>query len=344
MKKTIYPRRAVSDRKRRDIYTRIAEMTVRRYRVNWGKSILNVYQMDPDFLKIDAGLLEFMATEREGILAVLQDPHLTAQLTQLFVDTSIEFTYASNQFIQLIPEEEAVLRKLYRAYLADLQVVLETNPGVEALEASLAAVLKQHFQDLRANISRFFDRETARRAEENVILKKTVCSEYSPQLQLEVLGIRVDDLVEPVLDIGCGKSGQLVQYLAELGLQAAGADRVVQASLSLMEADWLALDFRPGTWGTVLSHMAFSNHFLFHHRYKNGQPEEYARKYMHILSWLKRGGSFYYAPGLPFIEQFLPDGVYRVTRQKIARPEISLAGQDMFLDEEPWYAARVMKR
>jgi hypothetical protein len=327
-----------------DIYTRIAEMTVRRYRVNWGKSILDVYQMDPDFLEIDAGLLEFMATEREGILSVLQDPHLAAPLTQLFVDTSIEFTYASNQFIQLTPEEEAVLHRLYRAYLANLQTILETSPGLENLQASLAAVLKQHFQDLRANISRFFDRETARRAEENVILKKTVCSEYSPQLQLQVLGIRVEDLREPVLDVGCGKSGQLVQYLAGLGLQVTGADRVVEPSPYLMAVDWLALDFRPGAWGTVLSHMAFSNHFLFHHRYKNGQPQEYARKYMQILSWLKRGGSFYYAPGLPFIEQFLPEGMYRVTRQKIARPEISPAGQDAILDQEPWYAARVQKR
>jgi hypothetical protein len=64
--------------------------------------------------------------------------------------------------------------------------------------------------------------------------------------------------------------------------------------------------------------MAFSNHFLFHHRYKNGSPDRHARMYMQILNSLKSGGSFIYSPGLPFIEQYLPPDRFIVTHQEVA--------------------------
>lgn len=64
--------------------------------------------------------------------------------------------------------------------------------------------------------------------------------------------------------------------------------------------------------------MAFSNHFIFHHWYKNGNPEPYARQYMAILASLLPGGAFYYSPGLPFIEDLLPAERYKVIRRKVA--------------------------
>jgi hypothetical protein len=42
---------------------------------------------------------------------------------------------------------------------------------------------------------------------------------------------------------------------------------------------------------------------------------------MQILSSLKPGGAFYYAPALPFIEQFLPGDTFTLSRKRIESPE-----------------------
>ena len=69
-----------------------------------------------------------------------------------------------------------------------------------------------------------------------------------------------------------------VAHLRGLGLQAFGIDRLVVPSEHLAEADWLEYRFPAATWGTIISHLAFSNHFIFHHLYKKGTPAAYARK------------------------------------------------------------------
>jgi hypothetical protein len=177
-----------------------------------------------------------------------------------------------------------------------------------------------------------------------VILKQVVCSEYSPQLQLEVLGINPDTLLQPVLDLGCGKSGRLVTYLRSLGMDASGVDRLVDPVEGLFAADWFNLPLTTGHWGTILSHMAFSNHFLFHHRYKNGQPETYARQYMALLSALKVGGTFYYAPGLPFIECFLPPARYQVSSYRFDPQALATRGLSVWPDDDKYSATRVERK
>ena len=178
-------------------------------------------------------------------------------------------------------------------------------------------LVADHFSDLRANISRFFDRETAGNAQANVILHPVVSAEYSPSLQMQIFNLQQADLIAPVLDIGCGKAGSLVRYLIENGIKATGIDRMVDPSPELTQVDWLAYHFQTETGGTILAHLSFSNHFVFQHRYKHGQVEPYARQYMAILRALKPGGSFYYAPGLPFIEADLPEQSYQIARRQI---------------------------
>jgi hypothetical protein len=114
----------------------------------------------------------------------------------------------------------------------------------------------------------------------------------------------------------------------------------VEASPFLVQADWFECDLQADTWGTIISHMAFSNHFLFHHRYKHGHPEEYARQYMKLLAALKPGGAFYYSPGLPFIESFLPTSQYSITRL-----ELNLEQPDFgsLLEEDVWYVSKIIK-
>jgi hypothetical protein len=126
----------------------------------------------------------------------------------------------------------------------------------------------------------------------------------------------VATLIEPVLDVGCGSQSYLVHHLRSMGLDAYGLDRDVESAPFLINLDWLHFSFGVCCWGTIVSHMAFSNHFLFHHQYVYGIPEHFAYKYKEMLDALRVGGMMYYAPSLPFIEQVLPAhfAVERVTK------------------------------
>jgi len=299
-------------------YQRMVDMIERRYLATANKSLRNVYDLDADFLNTDADA-DFAIRNQAKILSVLARPDLFEALVQVFVNLTIEFTYASNQFIQLNSREEVELRRIYAVYLRDFQRILSTSQTNTEIAERVKLLVAGHFGDLRANITRFFDPETGEKENANSIFNRVVCAEYSPELQLEIFGLRATDLIAPVLDLGCGKSGELVRYLNVMGVEAVGIDRMVDSSLggstSLIQADWLEFRLEPGVWGTILSHMAFSNHFVFQHWYTHGQVQPYACQYMAALGALKPGGSFYYTPGLPFIETYLPEDSYRIIRR-----------------------------
>ncbi len=299
-----------------DFFARMADVIAQQFNLNGDKSLRDVYQLNENFLDTHSDA-DFVIHHREEILAVLADRQKFEQLVDLFVHRAIEFTYASNQFMQINGIEETELRRIYSGYVREIGQMLAENNDAPEISDRLSRLVKEHFQDLRTNISHFFDHETTNARYSNVVLQKVVCAEYTPETQLEILGVQPDTLQQPVLDIGCGKSGRLVQYLRQNGIQATGVDRVVDPSPNLIQAHWPGYCMTSGYWGTVISHMAFSNHFLFHHLYRHGSIEPYARQYMTILKALKEQGSFYYAPGLPFIEAFLPQETYHVTQKRI---------------------------
>ena len=139
-----------------------------------------------------------------------------------------------------------------------------------------------------------------------------ICSEYSAALQLEILGLQPQTLQGPVLDVGCGEQALLVQALREAGVDAFGIDPLAQAPGALA-MDWHACDFGRQNWGTILSHQAFSLHFLHHHLLHEDKARVCAQTYMRMLQALRPGGVLAYAPGLPFIEAILPADRYVCT-------------------------------
>ena len=139
-----------------------------------------------------------------------------------------------------------------------------------------------------------------------------VCSEYSAALQLQILGLEPQAMLGPVLDVGCGEQAHLVQSLRAAGVDAFGIDPLAQAPGALA-VDWHACDFGRQKWGTILSHQAFSLHFLHHHLLHEDKARAYAQTYMRMLQALRPGGVLAYAPGLPFIEALLPAERYVCT-------------------------------
>jgi hypothetical protein len=318
-----------SPNEKQDFYAQMAQRIARRYRANKGKTLRDVYRLDADFLNTETDV-DFAIHNREKIISLLANQEQVERLVDLFTNLTISFTYASNQFIQINALEETALRRIYTNYLREMERMLVQNKSDAAIATALQKLVAGHFQDLRENITRFFDQETGAEAQTNVILQKVVCAEYSPELQLEILATQLEALEQPVLDFGCGKSGLLVRYLNQRGIQAAGIDRVVEPDTALVQADWLEYHLEPQRWGTVISHMAFTNHFIFHHLYQHGSIEPYARQYMAILGSLKIGGSFFYTPGLPFIEPYLPPDKYRITRKNV-------------IGKETVYASRILR-
>jgi len=145
----------------------------------------------------------------------------------------------------------------------------------------------------------------------------TIQAEYSAEFQIELLGLDVESLPEPVLDIACGSTAALVRELRRRGKTAFGLDRDVKTDPFLISADWFDYPMKPGSWGAVISHQGFSNYFLESHLKSGIEAAKCAIKYMEILRSLKTGGVFCYAPGLPFIEEILSAEKYRFVRMPI---------------------------
>jgi hypothetical protein len=141
---------------------------------------------------------------------------------------------------------------------------------------------------------------------------------YSPELQLEVLGVALDTMREPVLDVGCGAEALLVRFLRTAGKVAHGVDALASGGELATRADWLAFDYGTARFGTIVSHLAFTLHFMHQEMKRSDLAFEYARAYMRIVRALAKGGAFAYIPGVPFIESLLAPREFQVLRVALA--------------------------
>jgi hypothetical protein len=252
--------------------------------------------------------------------------HLAAEL--------VRFLLSRNQFLPLDARRTAALEALHARALAALGQALREGGTESALAGGLAAVATAYRDELAAFVAAL-----GPDAGEQLpaALREVVSAEYSPELQLAVLGLDAASLEEPLLDLGCGPEAKLVRFLRQAGKQARGVDRLVEPAPGLLRADWLEVPLPPASLGTLLSHLGFSLHFLHHHLRPGDGALQYARRYMELLRTLRPGGVFAYAPGLPFIEEHLDPAAWQVERTPVPVPEgrapLSI----------PWYASRVRR-
>jgi len=250
--------------------------------------------------------------KKTSIIELLENIETYKELVSFCTRTFKEIIYLNNQFINLDLKRENDIELMYSFFLDSMKNALSKNKSIMSLEKSIMYVLKDHFinhKDFAINLLNEYD--------ESFLTQKFVCEEYYPELQMNLLDINPNSIKEPVLDLGCGKSGILVNFLNSNCIDAYGIDRLVEENSKLIESDWFNFEFKKDYWGTIISHMSFSNHFNFNHHYKYGNVEEFAKKYMEIISSLKIGGSFFYTPDLPFIEKYLSLPKYRVTKKHI---------------------------
>ena len=222
-------------------------------------------------------------------------------------DKALEEFYRINQYYTFNSQAKNDLQNIYR----DLFSGIKTNKN------SIETISKKHYQNLKQWLRKTNPFAERIYSNTDFDIKPVACSEYSPDFQINVLKIDTKTLMEPILDIGCGKQGNLVKYLSHLGIVTYGIDRFSFMADNLSNSDWLEYDYGIEKWGTILSNLGFSNHFKHHNLREDGNYIQYGRKYMDILKSLKKGGRFHYAPDLPFIEQYLDNRQFKIEQNEI---------------------------
>lgn len=255
--------------------------------------------------------LDIFQFAKETVKATSDIDRLTPDSKQSLIDyatdKAIEEFCRVNQYYSFDLKAKNNLRKIYSDLFENFQT--KTN--------SIEDISKNHYEKLKSWLKENnpFAEKIYKNGDEKV--SQVACSEYSPELQIDILHIDVKHLMQPVLDIGCGVNGYLVNYLKNQGIEVLGIDRFKFTTSNLITADWLEYDYGKEKWGTIVSNLGFSNHFNHHNLREDGNYIEYGKNYMNILNSLKVGGCFHYAPDLPFIEKYLDNKQFDLRKYEI---------------------------
>lgn len=267
---------------------RDAELLLSLFHATWGPSLPALCRAEPEPLALAPELLTEARTHGSALASALAADEVLEAL--------LAFLWSRNQFFALELRERRTLEHDIARALSALASGAPIEEALARHRAALASILRARLGDDP---------------------REVVSAEYSPSLQLAVLGLKLETLKEPILDVGCGAGALLVRHLRSLGLEAEGLDRAAPPDIAT-RGDWLGHDYGTSHFGTVLSHLGFSLHFLHHHLAGGESAYDYARSYMAILRSLSVGGRFAYVPGLPFLEAMLEPRVHRVQRVPLA--------------------------
>lgn len=245
---------------------------------------------------------------------------------------------------------DAAERRIDALYLRlvdeTLGALVAPTPWAEA-ERGLRAAVAGHQSRLRRLVGELVGAPGGSSPAGAALPSPPICHEYEPALQLAVLGVVAPEtLAGPVLDLGCGERAALVRLLRVRGVPALGLDRLAPAEPGLLRGSWLDVELPPGRFGTVLSHQAFTLHFLHAHLRSGPAAELYARRYMGVLRALRPGGAFLYAPALPFVERHLDPERFAVRTRPlpVPRPDAGWPAALAAAVGEGFAAATVIRR
>ncbi|KNF09698.1 hypothetical protein CLPU_2c01500 [Gottschalkia purinilytica] len=304
------------------------------YTLSNGRLVLSPSRETSDLLKqktkIIADFIKFAKLNgtHQQLLA-----HISSNVIKLFMKV--------NQYLNFSYEDYLNLQKIYSEAYDRAYDLFSHNKQISDKE--IDDLFSSHYKNLQTFLLDSNGTEIFEKYKESPHLFTIKCAEYSPEFQMKLLNINLNTIRQPVLDIGCGSNANLVSFLRKNGIEAFGIDRNVDKTSYLYKANWLKCNFKPNTWGTVISHMAFSNHFIHHHLRANSQFELYAKKYMELLKSLKLEGSFIYAPGLPFIEELLSSNDSYVVDIKNINPQNLSINQDSPFNLKSYHTTKIVR-
>jgi hypothetical protein len=263
-------------------------------------SVEQVIELDPNFL---AALEELLGSASGDSLGCVP-----SDVVSLAVQALLTKLYSINPYLRISPGEVEELEAIYQ----------ETWQGMLRTRDIRATLRERHYPQLSRWLAAVYPKEFLKYLRTSPLVGRVVCEEYSAELQVELFQIEVSQMKQPVIDIGCGSHANLVRHLRSLGVEAYGFDRSLETYDGYLEqTDWFEYVFEPVRWGTVISNMAFTNHLNYAYRHDRAHLERYLLKMREVIESLAVGGRFYYAPGLPFVEQRLAPTQYGVERRCI---------------------------
>ena len=269
--------------------------------------------------------VEFLFAHRLETIEHLELADAVNDLVEHCIDSTKRYTYERNQFVNFTVEYDELLVAEFTDFIQQIRAALQKSETKTGLETEMVSVLRVHHERLRLIMASYCVTYLDNNLKENPLLRTVPCEEYSAEFQLSVLGLELHELVEPVLDVGCGTKGTLVNYLRGQGIAAYGVDRLAPESPFFFRDDWFDFDYSSQRWGSILAHQSLSTHFIYSYLHQPVSIEKFAKLTMNILDSLQVDSFLSYAPGLPFFEsQVEKMGKFKVTRQKISMrlPEV----------------------
>jgi len=293
------------DIRNREVDHGLLRLIAQRYESHISRDLKDYLESNYLFRESDPEFAQYLWEHRVAVLDNLRYETTRAAIIATVVEKTTGFTWSRNQFVPVSAEAFRILRAIYDTMLRESQDVLSSAASLRAMEEGVMHVLNNHHDRLRLFFAALCAETAGASSPTEVLLRSVPCEQYSPEAQLSILALDEHDLLEPILDIGCGSNGSLVQWLRARGLDATGVDRTVPSVPGFLNADWHDAPLDPGTWGTVVAHQSLSLHFLFHHNNGTTVSTRLASLYMRILASLKTGGRFCYAPSIPEFESVL---------------------------------------
>jgi len=204
----------------------------------------------------------------------------------------------NNQYLSLSKNDYAKVKAIYIQLIKNLR-----NERVGQVEyCNIRAIVKEHRSRLVALLA----------GKQDMVDVIIPCSEYSTSFQENILRLDISQILEPIIDIGCGHKASLVNEFRKRGLKAYGIDQYLKGEPYLLCENWLEFNYSGTRWGTVIAHMSFTNHLRRCLVYNKAEVGLYIAKYHEIIESLQPGGSFIYCPSLPEIESGIDKEKYAI--------------------------------
>ncbi len=301
-----------------DVVEELIRFTERKYKIQEDKSLKDFVYANYLFAEFDEEAAGYLFNNKEKIMHAFKDEGNRLRFVNYCIEKTKKYTYERNQFINVNKLYSDLLFERYENLIDRILAALYSAELPAQFNKMLIKITRQHLYKLKTLFERLIAYSIADLSPNNPLINNVVSSEYSAELIIKILNLDLKEILQPVLDIGCGNKGALVKYLNEMGIEVTGIDRAAPEGLNFKKTDWFEYKFDDVKWGTIVAHQSISTQFIFNHIYNSKLASDYAGLFMQLLSTLKKDGSFYYAPGLPFFEEHLQKlPKYKIEKKRI---------------------------
>jgi len=243
---------------------------------------------------------------RDALLQTKADPASQREISRLIDVTVRECVHNILRINQYLNISEKHRERLAGIYYRTWDL-LQSNDDIDTV------LRTEHYPAIQAWVSELYPQTLLKTLAHRQKIQGLACSDYSAELQLNVLALDIENIHGPVLDIGCGVSAALVNYLHSSTVEVYGFDRIVEEETPFIkEANWFDYDYSQRSWGTIISHMAFSNHYRYAIHHDPELQKKMESVFHRILLSLSPEGCLILAPGVQELESAVNNRFYRI--------------------------------